>query len=402
MSTPQTDADHRLRQLLGGDALAAFRRRARRAYEQAAAGGDPVQLRVGPLQPGEADALQGLAGIAPRTTQFVSVDLAALGRQLSQAGLARDLRDALERLEGPIAARAVERAAAQAAWSALAARPSHPSLAALLLRPDGLGLVKRLAASDWAAAASLCEQATRVLAALPSAGCTRASLAARWLGDAHALDDGRPVATLVLAALRLADDLPSAEDRRSLWATQGVAVNELARPALGLNLPADGLDADGEPRHWSLRLLLRGRPRWQVAGRDVFVCENPNLMAAVADTLGRHCAPMVCVEGQPAAAQRSLLQQLRDGGARLHYHGDFDWPGIQIANWVQQDFGARPWRMAAADYLAAAADTVASGLLAGRPLLARWDPGLTEAMRDRGRAVAEESLLARLLPDLRA
>ena len=108
------------------------------------------------------------------------------------------------------------------------------------------------------------------------------------------------------------------------------------------------------------------------------------------------------VEGQPAAAQRSLLQQLRDGGARLHYHGDFDWPGIQIANWVQPDFGARPWRMAAADYLAAAADTVASGPLAGRPLLARWDPGLTEAMRDRARAVAEESLLASLLPDLRA
>jgi len=35
-----------------------------------------------------------------------------------------------------------------------------------------------------------------------------------------------------------------------------------------------------------------------------------------------------------AAAQRTLLMQLRRAGATLRYHGDFDWPGIAIGNVV--------------------------------------------------------------------
>ena len=44
--------------------------------------------------------------------------------------------------------------------------------------------------------------AQAVLGKLPAAGTPRSRLAAEALGDAHALDSGRPVATVVLAALR--------------------------------------------------------------------------------------------------------------------------------------------------------------------------------------------------------
>ena len=37
----------------------------------------------------------------------------------------------------------------------------------------------------------------------------------------------------------------------------------------------------------------------------------------------------------------------------LRYHGDFDWPGIAIANSVIRRHDATPWRLSAADYQAA-------------------------------------------------
>ena len=100
----------------------------------------------------------------------------------------------------------------------------------------------------------------------------------------------------------------------------------------------------GEPVHLSLRSLLRRPPTWHVAQRDVFVCENPNIVAIAADRLGAACAPLACTDGMPSAAQQTLLAQLAAAGARLRYHGDFDWPGLVIGNFVMREFGAEPWR----------------------------------------------------------
>ena len=434
--TPNPDALSRLHRLLGDPALAALRQRLRRAYEQAGPGQEPGLLRLLSLAPHEAEALQALTGRPARLTASAQIDLAALGARLKGAGLANGMRHALELLDGPIQPLAAERAAAAAAWSALAAQSNHAALASLLRSPYGLGLLRRLSAGDAQAARALCEHASRVLAALPAQGQPRASLAALCLGDAHALDKGRPVATLVLAALRLAGQNPatgdgetdgesegkddSDEGARALWAAQGVSVNELARPALTLNLPLSlpfplslplsldhphdlsGLAAEGEPRYWSLRQLLRSPPLWRVAGRDVFVCENPNLLAMAADALGSRCAPLVCTDGMPAAAQRALLAQLAAAGAKLRYHGDFDWPGIAIGNRVLQDFGASAWCFAATDYSAAAqlAAGVSMAPLRGNAVSALWDESLASTMQQAGRAIAEEALLDALLPDL--
>src|SRR5690606_11249455 len=202
----------------------------------------------------------------------------------------------------------------------------HPGLARMLETPAGLGLLKRLARQDPDVGERLCARADLVLQRLPAAGQPRAQLAAEALGDAHALDNSQPAATLVLAALREAA-LPAEEatasraeeDSRTLWARVGVLVNELARPAVVLNVPVEegGCLAGeaGEPAYVSLRRLLRSPPRPAVAGRTVYICENPNVVAIAADRLGARCAPLVCTDGMPAAAQRTLLGLLAGVGA---------------------------------------------------------------------------------------
>ncbi len=195
-----------------------------------------------------------------------------------------------------------------------------------------------------------------------------------------------------------------AERARDIWALSGVLVNELARPALHLNLPAlQPPGALGEPGYLSLRQLLRSRIAWSVAGRTVFVCENPNIVAIAADRWGDACSPLVCTEGMPAAAQRVLLTQLAEAGAMLRYHGDFDWAGIYIANHVVRSFGAAPWRMGTSDYVEAVGSIPSKRRdLSESHVAAAWDKFLADQMRHHGLAVDEEAVAASLMDDLQS
>ena len=396
-----SEADPRLARLLGGAALAPLRTRLRSRYQRGRTAGI---VTFGKLSEEERAALAGLLGRRPSAAGSLRFDIAELDARLKEAGLASSLRQALELLDGPVTDLAAVRVATARAWDAVRAQASDSRLAAFLADGHGLGLLKRLAGRQ-PAAQQLIAQVQAVLAQLPAAAIPRSHLAAQVLGDAHALDPGRPVATLVLAVLRSAraggDEQNGEETARALWAGAGVLVNELARPVLFLNLPDSAGGRRGEPAYLSLRALLRAPPEWQLASRDVYVCENPNLVAIAADALGPQCAPLVCTEGMPAAAQRALLAQLAAAGARLHYHGDFDWPGIAIANTVIDQFGAFPWRFGAADYCAALDKEVeVTRPLAGTVAEARWDKALTAAMLARGRAIDEEALAASLVQDL--
>ena len=409
--------DPRLHKLLGGDGLAALRQRLRRHFERAAPGALPGLLNLSPLSATEYEALALITGRPPRHAKSMQIDIGLLDTALRDAGIADSLKEALERLDGPIVHRASVRAAAQASWSAVVAGCDHPALAAWLQTPSSLGLLKRLARQDTAAAGQLIERAHAVLRRLPAGGLARAQLAAETLGNAHALDSGQATATLVLAAWRQRVALPvdagdadegagpRDERIRDVWARAGVLVNELARPALFLNLPLRAnvapLGAAGEPVFLSLRRLLRAPPAWAVADRTLYVCENPNLVAIAADKLGARCAPMVCTEGMPAAAQRTLLDQLARAGAHLKYHGDFDWSGLHIGNEVMRACGAQPWRFSAGDYTTAVTSAPHTQRdLAGEPVAASWDAALAPAMQQHGLAIAEEALAASLLVDL--
>jgi uncharacterized protein (TIGR02679 family) len=397
----------RLERLLGGDALAGLRKRLRRRFEDDAM---PATLRIGNLSDAEHAALAALTGRPSPYRRSLNVDVAAVDTALAATGIAASLRDALERLDGPIVSRSALRTSVALRWRRVFEAPASPLLAALLAGADGRSVLRRLAQGDAEYADRLRDDADRVLRQLPQAGTARALLAAQTLGDAHALDNGRSIATLVLAALRLRHGAPPETEVRSreLWAGAGVLVNELARPALFLNLPVlsdrsgDGRRTRyGTPDYIALRELVRTPPRWNVRGVDLYVCENPNIVAIAADRLGDRCAPLVCTDGMPAAAQRVLLAQLAAAGARLFYHGDFDWPGLHIGNFVMRTFAARPWRFTAADYREAL-----SGLPGGRTELggaavaASWDDELSAAMATCRIGVPEEAIADVLAGDL--
>ena len=408
-------AEHaRLQRLLGGAALMELRQRLRARYQRGLEGG---VVTLGKLNEVERAALCGMLGRRSGQGATLRVDLADLDAALLHGGLADSLRDALQILDGPITNLRAQRDSLQQQWEQVRAGCGEPRLAALLADAKGLGLLKRVAAGDTTLAARLCSDARRVLERLPAPAQARSHLAADILGDAHGLDAGRPVASLVLAALRKRNPDETAEGEnqddveetaRETWASCGVMVNELARPVLFLNLAALAPDcaqigAGGEPGYLSLRSLLRAPPGWNARGRMVYVCENPNLVAIAADALGARCAPLVCTDGMPAAAQRTLLAQLQAAGAVLCYHGDYDWPGITIGNAVMRQFGAQPWRFGAADYLAAVADVAGAARPLGVALVAaQWDPGLCAAMAAQGRAIDEEVLAQVLLDDLGA
>jgi uncharacterized protein (TIGR02679 family) len=425
MSMPAVD-EARLRRLLGGAELANLRLRLRARYES---GRSRDEFTLTDLESGERRALAGLLGRRTMAADSMRVRRSELDEALARAGIAGTLREALEFLDGPLSDRKADRAAREWEWAAALSSIEEPRLVSLLADAAGTALVKRLSGSDPARAELLLVQAARVLDRLPGHGISRAQLAAEVLGDSHGLDSGHPVATITLRACAAeaafdateAARLQDAEESvRERWARLGVTVNELALPALCLNLPvrasiddagrpetatplntslALGLSLPGEPVHISLRRLLRRPPAWHVAGRDVFVCENPNVVAIAADRLGSACAPLVCTDGMPSAAQQTLLAQLAAGGARLRYHGDFDWAGLAIGNFVMREFGAEPWRFGTADYLSATADQELA-LRSGDRVMSRWDARLTGAMSERGVVVHEEGVVEALLTDL--
>jgi uncharacterized protein (TIGR02679 family) len=417
-------SDNRLQRLLGGDSLTSLRKRLRQRFERGPANGKLERLRISNLGEDEHAALAGLIGRPARFSSSIQIDVSAIDAALSRAGIAASLRDALELIDGPIVHAETARTDLRARWASAISTIDDPDLSSFLQTPSGLGLLKRLSNSQTEIAARLCSRADTVLKVLPVRGMTRAQLAATTLGDAHALDGGQAVATLVLAAWRERiepqqihehDSLPiegrttveiGDERVRDIWAKAGVLVNELARPALFLNLDIDGRRTppllSGEPSYASLRFLLRSNPAWDVKGRNIYVCENANLLAIAADKLGANCAAMVCTDGMPAAAQRVMLHQLVTAGGRLRYHGDYDWPGLRIGNYVIREYGALPWRFDASEYLTAVARAPRPGLaLAGPEVGASWDESLTAAMRVHQLAIAEESLADELLKDLR-
>jgi uncharacterized protein (TIGR02679 family) len=423
-----SSTDPRLQRLLGGDHYALLRKRLRRRFELAPLDAAVENFRIGKLTTEEHATLASLLGRPLHYARSMQVDVRLVDTAFQNAGIAASLRDALEQLDGPITNLATTRLALQTLWSDVLGACTHRELIGLLRAPAGIGLLKRLARQSAPAALQLSRRVEAVLQRLPASGITRSQLAADVLGDAHALDSGQPTATLVLTVWRQViarthdkngdveieptgdSELElggGAERDRDVWAKAGVLVNELARPVLFLNLPVRDAEnhsqSSGEPVYASLRSLLRSPPSWDVADRRVYVCENPNMVAIAADHWGSDCAPLVCTDGMPAAAQRCLLSQLAKARAQLCYHGDFDWPGVRIGNHVMREHGAQPWRFGAADYEAAVEGASGPGqALKGKAASALWDNGLMTTMQQHRLSIAEEALAASLLKDLSA
>lgn len=124
--------DDRLQRLLGGEPLAALRRRLRQRYERAATNAPLQGFRIERLTAIEHAALAALQGRPSRFTASMQVNVTLIDTVLRQAGVADSLRAALEQLDGRIVYRAAEREALQTQWNQLRGACMHPALACLL------------------------------------------------------------------------------------------------------------------------------------------------------------------------------------------------------------------------------------------------------------------------------
>lgn len=405
--------DARLRETLGVPGLAWLVTRIRERAES----GNPLAGRIVLRSPtrDQRSALERLLGRRVRGNSL-SADLGEIENLLRGAGLCSDLRDAVELVTGErLVDRRAERARATEEWARVVndarrriAGTHEGTLDRWLDEIHRTGLLQRVSLGDPARAATLMASAIDIVLELPAKDLHLAELAASVTGDSHALDPGMPLATLVLRAAALLGGMSGWTDnaeRRAAWANVGVLCDDLSSAALTLGLSARGESltdralrmhaADAEPYRLSLRQLRRDRPQLDI-GSEIFVCENPSVVSAAASRLRTHCAPLVCVEGQPSTAVRVLLDSLASGGATLRYHGDFDWAGIRIGNLVMLRHNAKPWRFDDEAYRAALRGTV----LEGTPVGASWDSALTGSMSERAMAVHEEAVLDVLLEDL--
>jgi uncharacterized protein (TIGR02679 family) len=431
----------RLGRLLGDPGLEWLLARVRRRLEL----GQPLEgsVTLADASAAQRRAAQTLLGRRPRAGRTLSVPLPAVDEVLRRCGASPDgLAAAVIALTGPVVVRAEESAAERLAWEwafapleemvgqrAESRSEGSEELVGWLAQLRGSGVLKRLE-PDAAKARELLERLATVLAALPADGEPLGRFAAHHAGGAHALDDGQPLATLALGAIRalcgrspVAVQSPDSvesptQSRRATWALAGVLCDELSSVVLTLGLPGEHLTGSGrilqvaletgEPVWLTLRQLVRDPPEWGAAvpgglsGHTVYVCENPVVVELAADRLGSQCAPLVCTNGQPGVATMLLLRSLSAAGARLAHHSDFDWGGVRIANVLHARLPVVPWRFDAEAYIRATGTVTLSQPLSGISTSASWDPGLSETMCGVGLRIEEESVIEELLADLQA
>jgi uncharacterized protein (TIGR02679 family) len=384
-------------------------REARRRFE---ASDVPVtRLSLRGLTLPQRSALADLLGLAHTPAPEVSISVPRLDTILLASPVALDTRGVVVALGGPLVDRAAERRRSAAArdelWQWLAAHPvvqAEPALEPWVAWTRSAGVV----GASIEATRALLERAVAALAALPGRGETLPTFAAAVCGDPHALDEGTRLSAYVmraLCALENADIPAGAEERRALWQRAGVACDELSTVVLvaGLRPSAGGGPLAAVLRAWSdaaeacAVTLAQLRSAVTIDADEVFVVENPSVLASAVRRFGSRCPAVVCVSGWPNTAAITLLRQLAACGAALRYHGDFDGDGVRIAAHVMVKAGAAPWRMGVRDYLAA---VPAAGPPVGRVSEAPWDPELAAAMRDRGVSVPEELVTDVLLSDM--
>jgi uncharacterized protein (TIGR02679 family) len=256
--------------------------------------------------------------------------------------------------------------------------------------------------------------------------------AQRTSGDPHSLDPGRPAGRLFLQAL---GDIAGSgsvtmgqgrvQDIR-LYQDVGLLVDTISSNVAAFHLAmAHNLDGSADPMLATagariLLLPLSQLMQWRTVlpvGNDIYGIENPQVFEEVvahlqtgADKPGRAVTELptvVCTSGWPSVAALTLLDQLlmANPTSCLHYSGDMDLKGLQIATYLMERYPARclPWHIDAAAYkLAIQADGILARenelqLLNSLPTVFTT---LIEAIQKQGKWAYQEGMVQLLLSDI--
>ncbi len=257
-------------------------------------------------------------------------------------------------------------------------------------------------------------------------------------GDPHGLDLGRNSGRLFLEGLRF---LRNSEDGGNLdSAAESTATEELNELFFHFKLLRDDLlnlatcygfvaykagyeiaywktaSCCGAPLNVPLREIVRVTsfhpwpgPESALTGQarefDVYVVENSGVFSTLLDeTLSVH-PQLLCLHGQFKLASWALLERLIQSGAMLHYSGDFDPEGLQIAEKLLRRYPGRVrlWRMTEADYYQAEPSMVLKEMRL-RKLNLITSPELkplADRMAITRMAAYQEGILEQLIRDIR-
>jgi uncharacterized protein (TIGR02679 family) len=407
-------APDRLRELLTKPALSQLMERFRSRIRQGRKLDSPVALSS--LTREERSAIDSLLNRRPSSGRGITIRPDEIERILTEAQLCDSLEEALVHVFGPVVNERLIREAGRRSWVDLRTliTSEYSDLSNYQPWYDFIfakGKLKRLCKRDCELGARYLQVVGTVLRGIPWPIVSLADLATRLTGDSHALDRGMPLSQLCLSAITSQHPMGEVQlSRRQLWEWAGVVIDELSAPVLVLNLRADPTKlvgqmlnafADvGEPCHLSVRLLRSGGASVFdcIAGKAVYACENPSVVAAAAQRLGSTSSPLICTAGQPASAPQLLLSLLKSAKCPVFCHGDFDSAGINITNLLIERYGVYPWRMATTDYLTCASR---GPVLGPKCASASWDANLASLLLSHGHAVLEESMLDILVDDLR-
>jgi len=339
--------------------------------------------------------------------------------------LGTGLLEVLEELRGgPIVTRAEAREREERAWrdlrSGVTERGAHPWLDEWLDEQAGtLRSEWRRYGDDWVAELEVTVRAARDLEAIGEAP-ELPHFAYRVCGDAHGLDSDRTAGRLFerLLAHRHADagfSFPlSAEDRETLFALAGLAIDELSSTvhAAGLGGSDPVMSAARQARRvvvLPLRTLYAiGDDVWAQGG-VVFAVENRSVLSRfhrqLADVPVERYPTLVCTGGHMSLATLRLLERLAASGAVVRYSGDFDARGLMIAAALSSRLGPafRPWRLDTGGFFEAlrrrgGCDQIDPGPFS-LAAAARF-PELAQAIAEHG-AAFQEGLSDVLLDDVR-
>ena len=209
-----------------------------------------------------------------------------------------------------------------------------------------------------------------------------ALFAQRTSGDPHALDANRPAGRLLLLALNdfsieanhhtqsTSPDALTPQDRAHelrLYSDVGLLVDTISSNVAVFNL-AGAFFYDGTPDPFVqaagrrvLLLPMRQLLEWQTilpatkseadrsTTNDIYVFENPQVFEEVIASSGdsKYIRTLVCTSGWPSMAALKLLDLLlaQSPDTTLHYSGDFDLKGLQIAASLMARYPGRcqPW-----------------------------------------------------------